>query len=146
MVFGATDLPVLAASPTHHGPALGGTASFREIESLIESRGNSTLCEISNITPNAQGGLSTIKIFSFSTTTRCDAHSTAQQGGVLYLVQTQSTATTKLFLALAANTPAFEAGWQSGQTAIVVGTGVTALRQLEIYSALMGYAHFAFRR
>jgi hypothetical protein len=131
-----------AAPPGHCGACLGG-GPIASLESRVASVGRPTLCEISDISPENQGGTSTIEIMSFSATTRCDARSTAHQG-VVYFVESETPGQARYLLALAGVTPSFVAGWRGGKVAVLLGRGTSVLHQLEVYRALEGHARFVF--
>lgn len=129
-----------AAIPGHCGAcAAGGTIAA--LEARIASVGRPTLCEVSHISPEDQGGTSTVEIMSFSSTKRC-VRSASQ--GVLYLVTSESPGAARYLLALASVTPAFVDGWQKGDVAVLLGRGTSVLHQLEVYRALERHARFAF--
>jgi hypothetical protein len=136
--------PSGAATPNHCGNC-GDGSPIGQIVTRIVAVGRPTLCEISQVSPTNEGGTSTVEIFSYSTTNKCDAASTARQG-VLYLVENPTTATTKYLLSLASVTSSFVVGWQSGKVAIMLGTGTSVLHQLEMFRALERHARLAFNR
>jgi hypothetical protein len=111
---------------------------------LIEAHTRPTLCSISDISPNGQGGQLITRIYSFSRNSECNARSTAHQG-VLYLVQCASASDARGFLRLTAATPAFVEGWQGGRVAILLGKGVPIIREVATAEALKGKARFVFR-
>lgn len=135
-------LPAAAAAPGRCGACQGG-GPIAAVEGRIAAYGHPTLCQISDISPENQGGSSTVEIMSYSATKRCDAGSTAKQGA-LYLVQSQSTAAARYLLALAGVTPSFVDGWRAGKVAVLLGRGTSILHQLEVYRALQGHSHFTF--
>ncbi len=135
-------LPAAAAAPSQCGACQGG-GPIAGLEGRIAAFGHPTLCQISDISPENQGGSSTIEIMSFSSTKRCDAGSTARQGA-LYLVQSQSSAAARYLLALAGVTPSFVDGWQAGKVAVLLGRGTSILHQLQVFQALKGHSRFTF--
>jgi hypothetical protein len=135
-------LPAAAAAPGQCGACQGG-GPIAALEGRIAALGHPTLCQISDISPENQGGASTIEIMSFSSTKRCDAGATARQGA-LYLVASQSPAAARYLLALAGVTPSFVDGWRAGKVAILLGRGTSVLHQLQVYKALEGHSRFVF--
>jgi hypothetical protein len=133
-----------AAVPGHCGACQSG-GPIASLEARIASVGHSTLCEISDITPENQGGTSTIEIMSFSATDKCTAGSTAHQG-VVYFVDCESPGAARYLLALASVTSSFVDGWQGGKVDVMLGRGTSVLHQLQVYRALERQARFAFGR
>jgi hypothetical protein len=132
-----------AAAPPGHCGACAGGGRLASLEARIEAVGHPTLCEISDISPENQGGVSTIEIMSFSSTRRCDARSTAGQG-VVYLVESESSGAARYFVGLASVTESFVDGWQGGDVAVLLGRGTSVRHQLEVYLAMEGHARFVF--
>lgn len=135
--------PAAAAPVPGYCGACRAGGPIASLESRIADVGRPTLCEVSDISPEDQGGISSIEILSFSATNRCDARSTAHQG-VVYLVQQQSPGAARYFLALASVTSSFVDGWRGGKVAVLLGPGTSVLHQLEVYRALEGHARFVF--
>ena len=136
-------LPAAAAAPGQCGACQGG-GPIAALEGRIAAFHDPTLCQISDISPENQGGASTVEIMSFSRTKRCDAGSTVRQGA-LYLVQAQSPADGPL-PPRPRRRDALLRGWlanrQGGRP--VQGRGTSVLHQLQVYQALKGHSRFVF--
>ncbi|HEY6473678.1 MAG TPA: hypothetical protein VIY26_12355, partial [Acidimicrobiales bacterium] len=140
--LGVAALPAAAAAPGQCGACQGG-GPIAALEGRIAAFEHPTLCQVSDVSPENQGGSSTIEIMSFSSTKRCDPRSTAGQG-TLYLVASQSPSAARYLLALAGVTPSFVDGWRSGKVAVLLGRGTSILHQLQVFQALKGHSRFVF--
>lgn len=134
---------VAACGASPHGTASPpGAVTVTTLKSSIAAAG-ATLCDLNSVNPNDQGGVAVINVFSFGSTGRCDAASTAGQG-VLYVLQYAGSDDANYFLQLAEQNPRFSAGWQAGRIAIATGQGVPASIRRQVGTALTGKADAVF--